>query len=56
MHRPALARAPEMALRAALGEAADALLTSQRVVPARAQAAGYPYRFPGLHAALAEVV
>jgi uncharacterized protein (TIGR01777 family) len=56
LHRPAFARVPEVALRLALGEAADALLASQRVVPARALAAGYQYRFPQLHAALADVV
>ena len=36
LHRPAAVRAPEFALRLALGEAANALLNLQRVVPARA--------------------
>ncbi|HET7038499.1 MAG TPA: TIGR01777 family oxidoreductase [Gemmatimonadales bacterium] len=56
LHRPAFARVPEQAIRTALGEAAGALLASQRITPARALAAGYPFRFPSLHAALTEVV
>jgi uncharacterized protein (TIGR01777 family) len=56
LHRPAFARVPEVALRMALGEAADVLLTSQQVVPARLQQAGYPYRHPELRAALADAV
>jgi hypothetical protein len=56
LHRPAFARVPEVALRLALGEAADVLLISQRVIPARAQEAGYPFRFPTLAPALADAV
>jgi NAD dependent epimerase/dehydratase family enzyme len=56
LHRPAFARIPEVALRLALGEAADVLLTSQRVIPARARDAGYVFRFPALPAALADAV
>jgi hypothetical protein len=56
LHRPAFARIPEAALRLALGEAADVLLTSQRVIPARARDAGYVFRFPALPAALADAV
>ena len=44
---------PALALRALFGEMADgALLASARVTPARLQAAGYAFRFPGLEAAL----
>ena len=53
--RPAIARAPAFALRAALGEAADALLHLQRVVPARALAAGFEFRYPEVAAALATI-
>jgi uncharacterized protein (TIGR01777 family) len=56
LSRPALARVPEFALRLALGEAAEAMLASQRVVPRRALDAGYQFRFPDLRGALADVV
>lgn len=53
--RPAIARAPAFALRLALGEAADALLELQRVVPGRAEAAGFEFRFPRLEGALDDI-
>jgi len=56
LHRPALARVPEFALRLALGEAADALLSSKRVVPRRALDAGYRFAFPELRPALEQVL
>jgi uncharacterized protein (TIGR01777 family) len=56
LSRPAFARVPEFALRLALGEAAEALLASQRVVPRRAQDAGYAFRFPRLTEALVDIV
>ena len=46
IHRPALAPAPRIALKIALGEMADALLASQRALPKRAQTAGYHFRYP----------
>ncbi len=46
LHRPSLAPAPRFALKLALGEMADALLASQRALPACAQAAGYHFRYP----------
>jgi len=55
LHRPVLFRMPAVGLRLALGEAADALLHLQRVVPARALAAGYRFRFPTLGEALADI-
>lgn len=54
LHRPAIARVPEFALRLALGEAAEALLASQRVLPRRATEAGYAFGFPTLRPALEE--
>jgi hypothetical protein len=54
--RPAFARVPEFALRLALGEAAEAMLASQRVVPRRALDAGYAFRFPTLEEALADIL
>lgn len=55
LKRPALLRAPAFAVRLALGEMADALLGSQRVVPERALDAGYAFRFPDLAGALADL-
>ena len=46
LHRPSLIPAPRLALKVVLGEVADAMLASQRAVPARAQAAGYHFRYP----------
>jgi NAD dependent epimerase/dehydratase family enzyme len=54
--RPAFVRAPAFALRLALGEAAEAILASLRVVPRRALDAGYAFRFPTLREALTAVV
>ncbi|MBI2614755.1 MAG: TIGR01777 family protein [Gemmatimonadetes bacterium] len=53
--RPVLFRMPAIGLRLALGEAADMLLHLQRVVPARALAAGYRFRFPALREALEDL-
>jgi uncharacterized protein len=56
MHRPALLPAPAFALRLALGEMADALLLGgQRVLPAKAEAAGYRFRFRVIEHALREI-
>ena len=54
MHRPALLPAPGSALRLLLGaERADALLlTGQRVIPAKAQAHGYHFRYPEIDIAM----
>lgn len=46
LHRPALAPVPRFALKIVLGEMAAAVLTSQRALPGRAQAAGYHFRYP----------
>lgn len=56
LRRPSVAKAPAFALRLALGEAADALLASLRVIPRRAQESGYAFEFPTLKEALADVV
>jgi uncharacterized protein (TIGR01777 family) len=51
--RPSFIPAPAFALRYALGELADALiLGGQRVVPARAQALGYEFKYASLEPAL----
>jgi uncharacterized protein (TIGR01777 family) len=54
LHRPALFPAPAFALRAALGELADELLGSRRVLPRRALEAGFAFRHAALDGALEE--
>lgn len=57
LHRPAFLPAPAFALRAALGEMADALLlSSTRVLPRRLMESGFVFRDPGLHGALADML
>jgi uncharacterized protein len=56
MHRPALLPAPAFALRLALGEMAEALLLGgQRVLPAKAEGAGYRFRFRTVEDALWQI-
>jgi uncharacterized protein (TIGR01777 family) len=46
LHRPALVPIPAFALKVAIGELADYAVTGQRVLPTRAQALGYHFRYP----------
>jgi uncharacterized protein (TIGR01777 family) len=55
LHRPAFVPAPAPALRIALGEAAAALLDSQRVRPQRLSELGFRFAYPGLESALADI-
>ena len=51
LHRPALLPVPRWGLRATIGQLADeALLASQRCMPARLQKAGFQFRHPELSA------
>src|SRR5512146_248293 len=50
LHRPSLLSVPRLALRAALGELSGELLVSQRVVPKKALALGYRFRFAEVEA------
>ena len=56
LHRPTLFAVPGIALKLALGEMAELLLTGQRAVPAKAQALGYQFRYAQLDPALASLV
>ncbi|HEY3451697.1 MAG TPA: TIGR01777 family oxidoreductase [Myxococcales bacterium] len=56
LSRPALVPAPSLALKLALGEAASALLESQRVEPKRLLELGFQFRFPELSGAIADVL
>lgn len=52
LKRPAFIPAPAFGLRLLLGEMADVLLFSQRVVPAKADALGFRFQYPALEPAL----
>ncbi len=56
LHRPTMIRTPAFALKALFGEMSSLLLSGQRVVPARAQAAGFAFAHPTLDAALASLL
>jgi uncharacterized protein (TIGR01777 family) len=56
LHRPSLLPAPAAALRLLLGELAEVVLASQRVVPRRALDLGYAFRFPSLEPALRDLL
>ncbi|MEE1746065.1 MULTISPECIES: TIGR01777 family oxidoreductase [unclassified Streptomyces] len=52
LHRPTLFTAPAPALRIALGEFAQDVLGSQRVLPGRLLDSGFVFAFPGIDAAI----
>jgi NAD dependent epimerase/dehydratase family enzyme len=54
--RPARLRTPEFALRMALGEFSDYVLSGRRVVPSALNRAGYEFRFPELEPALKDAL
>ena len=56
LHRPTLLPAPKLALKLALGEMSQIVLASQRAIPKKALAAGFPFRFTELAQALADVL
>lgn len=56
MHRPTLAPVPEFALRLAVGEFTDSILSSCRAVPAGLLAAGFTFRHPTIEQAVAAVL
>ena len=52
LRRPCWARVPGFALRLALGDMTDMLLTGQREIPAAAEKFGYAFRYRELEPAL----
>lgn len=56
LHRPALLPTPAFALKLLFGEMADLLLTGQRVLPKRALAEGFVFKYPDLAPALAAIL
>jgi hypothetical protein len=55
LHRPAIFPVPKLALRVLFGEMAEVILSSQRVLPERSQAAGFVFRHPELTPALVKM-
>lgn len=56
LHRPAFLPVPELALRALMGEMAEALLGSQRVIPAALLASKYQFQYQSLTKALEDLL
>jgi NAD dependent epimerase/dehydratase family enzyme len=54
--KPAFLRVPCFAMKLALGERADAMLTGQRAMPKRLVDSGFAFVFPDLESALADIV
>jgi uncharacterized protein (TIGR01777 family) len=56
LSKPSFMPTPGFALKMMLGEVADLLTTGQRVLPRRAQALGYTFRFPDIDTALQDML
>ncbi len=56
LRRPAILRVPALALRLLLGEMADVVLSSQRVVPDVASRAGFSWSYPRVESALTDLL
>jgi uncharacterized protein len=56
LNRPAFLAVPAFALRVLFGDGADPIVTGQRAMPERAEAAGYRFIYPSLDAALVAIV
>jgi uncharacterized protein (TIGR01777 family) len=56
VHRPAFLPVPSLLVKLAFGEFSDELLSSKRVLSAKAQAAGYTFTYQSLEMALRDVV
>jgi hypothetical protein len=52
LHRTAVFPVPKLALRILFGEMSEVILSSQRVLPQKAEAAGFVFRYPQLAGAL----
>jgi uncharacterized protein len=56
LHRPSFLPVPAPAIRLLLGEMSTVVLDGQRALPKKAEATGFPFRFPEIDAALRDVV
>ena len=54
--RPSLLFVPQTALRIAIGEFANFLFASQRVLPTAFEEAGFAFQFPNIESALADII
>ncbi|HEX5272908.1 MAG TPA: TIGR01777 family oxidoreductase, partial [Gemmataceae bacterium] len=55
LHRPAFMPMPGFAMRGLVGEAAEVILTGQRVLPREALRLGYQFQFPTIDEALTDI-
>jgi hypothetical protein len=56
LHRPAALPVPKFALKMILGEGAEMALQGQRVLPERAQAQGFMFKYPTLESAISNLL
>ncbi|HSD63530.1 MAG TPA: TIGR01777 family oxidoreductase [Ignavibacteriaceae bacterium] len=56
MHRPAFFKVPKFILRAAVGEAADFITASMKVVPKKLEVSGFKFEYPLLKDALNDIL
>jgi hypothetical protein len=56
LHRPSFMKTPGFMLRVMLGEVANVVTTGQRVLPKKALAAGYQFKFTDVESALRDVL
>jgi uncharacterized protein len=56
LHRPSLMPTPKLMIRAVLGKVATVVTSGQRVLPKKALALGYQFKFPHVDTALAHVL
>lgn len=56
LHRPQFLRVPRFVLRAAMGEAAEMVLSSYNVLPAKLLRSGFEFRYPSHQPALENVI
>jgi uncharacterized protein (TIGR01777 family) len=56
LHRPAFMPIPGFMIRLRFGQVAEVLTTGQRVLPKKALALGYQFKYPDLEAALANIL
>ncbi len=56
LHRPSLFRVPFFALRIAIGEAAESVIASQRVIPKKLLESGFKFKFENVEEALRDLL
>jgi NAD dependent epimerase/dehydratase family enzyme len=56
LHRPAIFPVPAFMLKLRFGGVAEVLTTGQRVIPAKALALGYQFKYPDIDPALANLL